>query len=351
MSVIKRDMAHEIAADGSAHVTLQTVAKLAGVSPSTVSRILNGTAGVSQAKRASVERAIQVLGFKPNFVARSLAGGRTLSVGVLTQYIDSPFYGKGIRGIEDVLTAAGYVPIVTSGFWDKTQERQRIQNLIDRRVDGLIILTSRLSDDELISLGQRLPVVVTGTDLESEHLGSLNFENFIAGRIAADHLFELGHKDIVVISGPSDHKDSDDRLDGIRASAMERGLRLGMSSVVVGDYSEQGGHRATKTMIAGGQKFSGIIALNDQMAFGALLALQQAGLRVPEDISIVGMDDVSHSAFTVPPLTTVELPIHETGRRAAEILLKKFSGDPMKSESQSLKSRLITRDSTRRLLF
>ena len=350
MSVTKGRMYREVSADGS-HVTLQTVAELAGVSPSTVSRILNGTAGVSQSKRVSVESAIQVLGFKPNFVARSLAGGRTLSVGVLTQYIDSPFYGAGIRGIEDVLTAAGYVPIVTSGFWDQTQERQRIQNLIDRRVDGLIILTSRLSDEELIALGQRLPVVVTGRDLEAEHLASLNFENFVAGCIAAEHLFDLGHKDIAVISGPSDHKDSDDRLDGIRASAMDRGLRLSMSSVVVGDYSERGGHRAMKTIIAGGQKFSGIIALNDQMAFGALLALQQAGLRVPEDISIVGMDDVSHSAFTVPPLTTVELPIHETGRRAAEILLKKLSGAPMQTDAQLLRSRLVTRHSTRRISF
>ena len=107
MSVIKRDMAHEIVADGSAHVTLQTVAKLARVSPSTVSRILNGTAGVSQAKRDSVEDAIRVLGFRPNQIARSLAGGRTMTIGVLTQYIDSPFYGAGIRGIEDVLTEAG----------------------------------------------------------------------------------------------------------------------------------------------------------------------------------------------------------------------------------------------------
>ena len=350
MSVIKSDVAHERVPDESAPVTLQTVAKLARVSPSTVSRILNGTAGVSQAKRDSVEDAIRILGFKPNFVARSLAGGRTHSVGVLTQYIDSPFYGAGIRGIEDVLTAAGYVPIVTSGFWDAKQELLRIESLIERRVDGLIVLTSRLSDEALRGLAQRLPVVVTGRNLESKNLWSLNFENFNAGQIAADHLFDLGHRDLGVISGPSDHKDSADRLDGIRASANKRGIDLHPSAVVVGDYSEQGGHRAMKNMISTGHHFTGIVALNDQMAFGAMLALQQAGLRVPDDISIVGMDDVSHSAFTLPPLTTVELPIHRTGRNAAETIIRMLSDDLTRPGSQMLESRLIARESTRRFL-
>ena len=349
MSVIKRDMAHEIVADGSAHVTLQTVAKLARVSPSTVSRILNGTAGVSQAKRDSVEDAIRVLGFRPNQIARSLAGGRTMTIGVLTQYIDSPFYGAGIRGIEDVLTEAGYAPIVTSGFWDIRQERDRVQSLLARRVDGLIILTSRLPDEELLEIANQLPVVVTGRGLESPSLQTLNVDNVNAGWTAAKHLINLGHQDLAVITGPPDHQDSDERLKGIWLAIEGHGGTVDQGLIVPGDYNEQGGHRAMRQIISRNQSFTGVVTLNDQMAFGAMLALQQAGLRVPDDISVVGMDDVAHSAYTIPPLTTVSLPMHDIGRRAATMLLDVLSGPDKSVHSEILETSMIIRGSTRRL--
>ena len=347
MSMIKSDC-HERVSDGSAHVTLQTVAKLARVSPSTVSRILNGTAGVSQAKRDSVEDAIRVLGFRPNQIARSLAGGRTMTVGVLTQYIDSPFYGAGIRGIEDVLTEAGYVPIVTSGFWDIRQERDRVQSLLARRVDGLIILTSRLPDEELLEIANQLPVVVTGRGLESPSLQTLNVDNVNAGWTAAKHLINLGHQDLAVITGPSDHQDSDERLKGIWLAIEGHGA-VDQGLIVPGDYNEQGGHRAMRQIISRNQSFTGVVTLNDQMAFGAMLALHQAGLRVPDDVSVVGMDDVAHSAYTIPPLTTVSLPMHDIGRRAAIMLLDVLSGPDKSMHSEILETSMIIRGSTRRL--
>ena len=347
MSMIKSDC-HERVSDGSAHVTLQTVAKLARVSPSTVSRILNGTAGVSQAKRDSVEDAIRVLGFRPNQIARSLAGGRTMTVGVLTQYIDSPFYGAGIRGIEDVLTEAGYAPIVTSGFWDIRQERDRVQSLLARRVDGLIILTSRLPDEELLEIANQLPVVVTGRGLESPCLQTLNVDNVNAGWTAAKHLINLGHQDLAVITGPPDHQDSDERLKGIWLAIEGHGA-VDQGLIVPGDYNEQGGHRAMRQIISRNQSFTGVVTLNDQMAFGAMLALHQAGLRVPDDVSVVGMDDVAHSAYTIPPLTTVSLPMHDIGRRAAIMLLDVLSGPDKSMHSEILETSMIIRGSTGRL--
>lgn len=330
-------------------VTVQTVADLAGVSVSTVSRILNGTAKVSQGKRKSVEEAIRRLGFRPNQIARSLAGGRSMTVGVLTQYIDSPFYGPGIRGIEEVLSGAGYIPIFTSGFWDIRQERKRLQSLMERRVDGLIILTSRLPDEELLKLASQLPVVVTGRGIKCPNLHCLDFDNVAAGRTAAEYLVNLGHHELAVISGPNDHKDSDERLKGICLAVEAKNYAINDSLVIAGDYNEQGGYRAMSQIMSRGLSFSAIIALNDQMAIGAMSALQQAGLRVPDDVSVVGIDDVAHSAFTSPPLTSISLPMHSLGQRAAAILLDVFTGYSQGVRRELLEHSITIRASTRRI--
>ena len=337
---------------GKDTATLQMVAERAQVSPSTVSRILNGTARVSNEKRAAVEKAIADLEFRPNPTARSLAGGKTMSVGVLTQYIDSPFYGAAIRGIEDALTEVGYTPIVTSGSWDPKLERERIKSLLDRKVDGLIVLTSQLSDGDLIDISRRVPLVVTGKTLRGENLTSISFDNFKSGQLAAQHLLNLGHTQLAVILGAMGHGDSELRYQGILQGLEARNIDVDPSLVVVGDYHESGGHRAMKQIISAGKPFSGVIALNDQMAFGAMLAMSQAGLRVPEDVSIVGMDNIAHSAFTTPPLSSVSQPIYEIGRATAESLLvglTRRSWTSSTTEPRYLGPELLVRNSTRRL--
>ena len=159
-------------------VTLGMVAEACGVSPSTVSRILNGTAVVSPEKREAVDRAIAELGFVPNPIARGLAGGRSLSVGVVTQAIDSPFYGVALRGIEEEISKAGYSPLFVSGHWDTTEELRCIDTLRSRRVDGMIILHGRLSDEALRNLARALPTVVTGRTISGPGLYALDFNNF-----------------------------------------------------------------------------------------------------------------------------------------------------------------------------
>ena len=159
------------------------VAEACGVSPSTVSRILNGTAVVSKEKREAVDRAIAELGFVPNPIARGLAGGRTMSVGVVTQIIDSPFYSLALRGIEEELSPAGYSPLFVSGHWNAVEEARCIDVLRSRRVDGIIVLTGRLSDDALRNLAKSMPVVVTGRTLLAPNLYSLDFNNFENARL------------------------------------------------------------------------------------------------------------------------------------------------------------------------
>ncbi len=325
--------------------TLSMVAAKSGVSPSTVSRILNGTAQVNEDKKAQVLAVIEELGFKPNLAARSLAGGRTMSVGVLTQYIDSPFYGEALRGIEDELRIAGYAPIFVSGHWDEEEELNRLAMLEERNVDGIIILTGKLSDETLIKISKTLPVVITGRQLNSDNLFSIDFDNIEGACLAVKHLHSLGHREVAFISGLLDHPDAIQRLDGYRSEVARRKMKQDDALIIYSDFQESGGFKAMSTLIGRGVHFTAVIAANDQMAYGARLALDRAGFRVPDDVSLIGFDDLPHSAFTLPPLTTVRQSIYEIGIAAAKAMLDLLKNK--KPPSKFIEANLIVRESTR----
>jgi LacI family transcriptional regulator len=259
-------------------------------------------------------------------VARGLAGGRTLSIGVITQAIDSPFYGQAMRGIEEALAAAGYSALFVSGHWDADAEARCIEVLRSRRVDGIIVLTGRLSDAALRSCARALPVVVTGRKLEAPGLYALNFDNVEGGRLATDHLLRLGHRRIAFISGDGDHPDAVARHRGYRAALEAAGVVYDPKMVVPGRYFEQSGLEALEKLFQTRRRFTAIFAANDQMAFGAMLGLHRRSLRVPQDISLVGFDDLPASAYALPPLSTVRQPVHEIGRLSAQAMLELLKG-------------------------
>ena len=324
--------------------SLGLVAKLSGVSPSTVSRILNDTAKVSDSKREAVLRVIEETGFRPNLAARALAGGRAMSIGVLTQYIDSPFYGEAIRGIEEVLASEDYTALFASGRGDRGLERERLTMLRERNIDGLIVLSSTLEDKELEELAGELPVVLTGRATLNQELTSIGFDNLGGGATALGHLADLGHTIIAVIDGPDD-PDAALRMEGIRSECVERGIDLDPTRIEVGDFNELGGYQAMVRLLEKRLDFSAVVALNDQMAYGAMLALSEAGLSVPDDMSLVGFDDLPHSAYTVPPLTTISQPVHMIGAMAASTVLAMVAGY-QQSVRQSVAASLILRKST-----
>jgi LacI family transcriptional regulator len=325
-------------------VTIEEVAQLAGVSPSTVSRILNGTATVSGAKQQAVADAIAQLGFVPNPMARGLATGRTLSIGVVTQAIDSPFYAVALRGIEDELDKAGYSPLFVSGHWDATQEARCIDVLRSRRVDGLIVLTGRLSDASLRNVAKSLPVVVTGRKLKAPGLYALDFDNIQGSRLATEHLLGLGHRRIAFIAGDPLHPDAKARERGYREALEAAGVAFDPSLVVQGAYQEEGGRLAVEQLLTAKRRFSALFSANDQMALGALLSLHRHGLRVPQDVSVVGFDDLQVSMYVSPPLTTVRQPVQDLGRLAAQAVLALLQG---RTPTAVLPSPvLVVRDST-----
>lgn len=315
------------ATPASGVVTLGMVAQAAGVSPSTVSRILNGTAAVHDSKRAVVEEAIKRLGYVPNPVARGLAGGRTLSVGVVTQSIDSPFYGVALRGIEETLDAAGYSALFVSGHWQADEEARCIEVLRSRRVDGIIVLAGRLNDAALRQCAKALPMVVTGRSLKAPNLVSLEFDNFEGARLATHHLLALGHRRIAFITGDAAHLDAVERHRGYRAAIEAAGLNYEPELVSQGLFSEESGLAAMSRLLDSRHPFTAVFASNDQMALGACLGLYRRGLHVPRDISVIGFDDLPVSPFLLPPLTTVHHPAYEIGRLAASSMLQMLRGE------------------------
>jgi LacI family transcriptional regulator len=307
--------------------TVYDIARVAGVSASTVSRILTGSARVAEGKRIAVERAIKELDFRPNLMAQSLKSGQSMTFGVLTQHLDSHFSNEMLRGVEQTLEGTGYIPLVVSGHWNPQQELERLQLLIARRVDGIIILTGHVSQQSLIELSLQVPIVAAGHDINTEKVRSFNVNNRLGGYMATQHLLELGHRKIAHIVGKSDQRDAIERLHGYRQALNIRSIEYNEDLVVQGDFSEEGGRLAVKRLVANGNDFSAVFCANDQTAYGAILGLRESGLNVPDDVSVIGFDDLPLSTYYNPPLTTIKQPIYETGIKLAQTLLGLVNGD------------------------
>ncbi|HKE93807.1 MAG TPA: LacI family DNA-binding transcriptional regulator, partial [Povalibacter sp.] len=221
--------------------TLEMIAREARVSMATVSRIINGTARVSAERKTAVEAAIARHNFRPNPAARGLAMGRSTTIGVVTQAIDSPFYGEGLRGIEHCLQQHGYAALFMSGNWNQEDEARCMTELLARRVDGIIMFSGRLSDDALTAYAKKVPIVVSGRSLKAPRIVSLPVEDKQGALLATQHLIELGHRDIAFIAGRAQHPDAMQRLTGYRQALKEAGIGFDPRMVLEGDFHEEGG--------------------------------------------------------------------------------------------------------------
>jgi LacI family transcriptional regulator len=330
------------------NVTLEEIARAAGVSPSTVSRILNGTARVVPAKQRAVEQAIAQFNYRPNVLARSLASGKTDTIGVLTQTVSSPFYAEWLHGIEDALYEPGFTPLFVSSQWNIKDERSRIEQFIARRVDGIIVLHAQLDEASLIDYARHAPILVLGRSVSgSASLAGLPFDNLQGARDATRHLTELGHREIAFIAGPADHADAVERLVGYRMALEEAGIAFDENLVEQGDFLEAGGMAAMERLFTRRQSFSAVFCANDQTAYGARLAMYRRGVRVPEDLSLVGFDDLPMSSYTTPPLTTVRQPTYEIGRLAAKVIVQLIGKESVTLSPIPLK--LMARETTQQI--
>ena len=308
--------------------------------------MINETTPVNPDKKEAVLAAMKELNFEPNIFARGLASGQSKTIGVMTQNIGSPFYDAISQGILASLAATDYSPIFADGRWRSEAGIAAAETLLGRMVDGLIIVGSRLPQEQLEVLQGRVPTLIVGRQVTGWDNRCLFLDNEQAGYEATKHLIDLGHERIVHICGIRDHQDAIRRCDGYRRALKEADLLVDPDLICEGDFDGNSGVLAVQNLMGKGIKFSAIFAANDMTAMGARLALYRTGIRVPDDVSIVGFDDQAESAFMAPPLTTVKQPAHEMGAAAADAMVKLIAEEEFKIPK--LESRLVIRESTRK---
>jgi LacI family transcriptional regulator len=310
----------------SEHITIQDIARHAGVSVSTVSRVLNKTVPVARAKRLAVLAAVEALGYRPNVVAQELARGHTRAIGVLPQGISNPFYSRLLRGVEQGLRGTSYYPLFASGE-EPDDEAQAFDMLLSHRVEALILMGGRpIADDRLLVLSSRLPIVAIGRTVAGLESRCVRVGNEEGGYKATRHLLDLGHRRIAHIVGLPWHPDAIARRAGYERALTEAGIAVDRALMVEGDFEEPSGVSAAEALLATRRRFTAIFAGNDQMAMGAILALFRHGLQVPRDVSVIGFDDQPSAAYTWPPLTTIRQHAVEMGRGTARALVDELQG-------------------------
>jgi LacI family transcriptional regulator len=334
----------EVLVSNPVTVTLTDVARAAGVSPSTVSRILNGTAMVNEIKRQRVLEVIDRLGYRPNIMAQSLKTGQSMSIGVLTQELDSLFYGKTLKGIEMGLADSQYHPLFVGGHWREQDELASLEVLNRRRIDALIVLGGLISAQQLLDQAKTMPVVVVSRIVAGLEAQCIDIDNQQAAFEATKHLLDLGHRRIAHITGPLLRQDAQERLAGYRMALKQAGIDIDERLVCEGDYNEQSGVLAMDVLLLRASRLTAVFAANDSMAHGARLTLFRRGIRVPEDISLIGFDDLPTARYSIPPLTTVRQPMLEMGQEAAELVLGLLEGGEV--SAKKIKTELIVREST-----
>jgi len=329
--------------------TIRDVAEHAGVSITTVSHILNDTRHVSDELRGRVEKAMLELDYTPNALARGLRQKQTRTLGIIVPDSANPYFAEVARGVEDACFAQGYSVILCNSDSDPEKESMYINVLAEKQVDGicLVAASTETIEKHLDAVPElQIPMVLIDREYPKTIVDTVVVENTDGAVKAIEHLLSSGHHRIGCITGLPDLMNSQKRSDGYRQAIQEAGLIVDESLVIEGDFRYEGGYDATKQLLALENPPTAVFACNDLMAIGAISAVVSEGLSVPEDISIVGFDDIHLAVFANPSLTTVVQPKHEMGVKAADILLKRLKDSKMSPDRYQLKTHLLVRDST-----
>ena len=350
----------------SSMVTIRDVAKESGFSSTTVSIVLNNAPlarYIPATTKKRIERAAKKLGYRPNLFARSLRSKRSHTVGVMVFDIVDPYCTPILRGIENSLYQSNFLPILTDAHNERSRFERYLEMLLDRRVEGLILLANWLFLD-INLLGDleksSVPTAIISCELKTDAISSVIVDNEIGAHLALEHLYSLGHRKIAFIRGPKALADSAPRWKGIRNFAKESGLQIDSRLVV--DLPEsrdplssfEAGYKLTEDLLKQKRPFTAILAFDDLTAFGTIRALTKAGIRVPEQCSVVGFDDVATCAIYTPPLTTVRQPMESMGATAVSIVVDGINAALEKRETSATHRKvapeLVVRESTRSLL-
>lgn len=325
-------------------ISIREVAAAARVSVATISRVLNGKGPIHPETRQRVLEVVADLGYVPHSGARSLSTRQTRSIGVILPDVYGEFFSELIRGIDQESKRAGY-HLLVSGSHSDPAEVDALLRALHGRVDGLIVMAS-MRNAGAIRIPPGVPAIFLGDPPSPGSHPSLRIDNAGGARAVAEHLLDLGHRRIAVISGPAENSDAEARLLGFREALAARGVELEPDLLVQGDFREESGRAAAQALAARKSRPSAIFATNDAMAIGCLSALREAGLSVPGDLAIAGFDDVPIARYLAPPLTSVRVAIAEMGERAMARLLAGLEGRGAEPLEETIPAALVARAST-----
>lgn len=330
--------------------TIREVSLRAGVSPTTVSHVINNTRFVSAETRQRVLDAMAELNYRPNVLARSLRRGETHTLGLILPDSANPFFAEIARAIEDAAFEAGYNVILGNSENQLAKEQVYVDVLLNKQVDGLILVATGNHSPPLEQLiHNRLPLVVVDRRLSNVEVDTVLTDNLYGGLTATKHLLELGHRRIACITGPSNLTPSAERVIGYRRALEEYGVGIDEELILRGDFRPNSGYAATAELIQQKLRPTAIFACNDMMAIGALRALSEYGLRAPEDCSLIGFDDIELASYINPPLTTIRQDKSAIAKAAVTLLLERITEPHLPARTCILPTQLIKRLSTQRI--
>lgn len=326
--------------------TIKDVARAAGVSVATVSRVVNDSGPVSEETRRRITEVAAELRYTPNSAARSLSTRRTHAIGVLLPDLYGEFFSEVIRGIDQAAQRRGYHILVSSSHADRTQVEAAIRAM-QGRVDGLILMSPDVDATALdANLHHGLPVVLLNCRVDGTAHASLTVDNYRGAFDMVRHLLEHGHRRVAMITGPERNHDALERLRAYRDALAEAGLPESARCELAGDFLETTGYEAARRLAALDPRPTALFCANDMTALGALSALREAGLRVPEDVAVAGFDDIPIARYANPPLSTVHVNISELGTKAADALLGVVHGQQESDDHHEvMPTTLVLRDS------
>lgn len=326
-------------------IKITDVAKLAGVSASTVSRVLANNSYVAQVTREKVLEVIQNLDYKPNRLASNFRKKSSNMIMAIIPEISNPFFNEIIRGFQDCSSKMGYHMFLADTRNDVNLEREYMELFDEKFVDGVILASSRISLDEIQSSYKNVPLVMACQYLEGGDIPTLFIDNIVASREATEYLIGLGHRRIGFISGSLQVALNRDRLKGYRQAFDIHGIPLNQSYIQEGDFSVESGYNNMKKFLAMDKRPTAIFAASDSMAVGAMQCIKQHGLRTPNDISVMGFDDIPLCTLVEPKLTTISQPKYEMGTQAMTMLFQILAKQPLARRQIVMQHVLVERES------
>ncbi|EGU56270.1 ribose operon repressor [Vibrio nigripulchritudo ATCC 27043] len=332
--------------------TMKDIARLAGVSTSTVSHVINKTRFVSEEISERVNNAAKELNYyAPSAIARSLKLNRTQTIGMLVTTSTNPFFSEIVRGVEESCYQNGYHLILCNTEGDNERMKTSIDTLLQKRVDGLILMCSTVEGEriEVFDRHPDVPVVVMDWGPMLFTSDKIQDNSLHGGYLAVKYLIEQGHHNIGCITGPLSKHQAQMRYEGYKRAMNEAGLTVSSKWIVESDFECDGGYQAFNTMYERGALPSAIFVCNDMMAMGVINAASEKDISVPEDVSLIGYDDVHIAKFMTPSLTTIHQPKHELGKAAVDALLKKLEKETSEHQVVQLEPSLIARNSVKNL--